>query len=876
MKKIFLILFIFISGLLSAQQFTYYKVNKWTTPFVTSASGLLINQLVFCVDSNRFYRLTQTGSNGMSLSNTNNRPIYAGSGGGSGVNIYNASDSLTGDRQVDMNAHQLRFVGTNDFLVDARDFNYTGNLFSTNAAVRLSALTANRVVSLNNNKELRPMVLGSNLTYKIDGSGLFDTLNATGGVGATGATGATGPSGGATGATGATGIQGATGATGSVGATGGNGNTGATGATGAVGSTGSQGITGAQGNTGNVGATGVQGNTGATGSIGVTGNTGATGSVGATGSIGATGVTGLQGATGAVGNTGSVGATGSQGSQGVTGLQGVTGATGATGSNGNTGATGAAGSNGAQGATGIQGVTGATGVIGSLSAIGTNPNANGATLTGSSLNLEPANQSFGGIITTGTQSFAGTKTFGNINTTAWSFGNSNEMWAVSSTNATANGYINYSGYNGGNTQFRNTLIGNGKNTIMSTFNGTNNVFTNIGDINSGGNFVLTGAVGTTKYLITDEGLTGTGKVIIQAGAGASNFGAALNLYSASHSTYANQIVAGLGTSTSGKFRVNLSSFDGSTDLFTVNGYGITTLANNGYLSTYGRYGTNGGNIIWNNGSNANFILAETSPNIYTIGNGSIGTSPTNVLAINTSTGAINIGGLTSNQVVFTDASKNLVSNAITGSGNVVMSAGPTLTGVPLAPTAAVLTNTTQIASTEFVLANSERTIYASASTGSGINTTETICAGGSSTLIPANSLAAGSAYRITLNGFCRSTVVNTESFKIRIGTAGTTADGIVGQFAMSPGTVGSAIYFSVQIEFTVSSIGSGTSATIFGQARVLSNTTGGINASGVAGVFVLVTSGFDSTAANKISATYVSGATTTTCTFNNTFIEKIN
>ena len=37
-------------------------------------------------------------------------------------------------------------------------------------------------------------------------------------------------------------------------------------------------------------------------------------------------------------------------------------------------------------------------------------------------------------------------------------------------------------------------------------------------------------------------------------------------------------------------------------------------------------------------------------------------------------------GLTASQAVFSDASKNLVSNAITGTGNVVMSASPTLTG----------------------------------------------------------------------------------------------------------------------------------------------------------------------------------------------------
>ena len=45
-----------------------------------------------------------------------------------------------------------------------------------------------------------------------------------------------------------------------------------------------------------------------------------------------------------------------------------------------------------------------------LSAIGSIPNANGATITGSVLNLQPASSSFGGVVTTGTQTLAGEKT----------------------------------------------------------------------------------------------------------------------------------------------------------------------------------------------------------------------------------------------------------------------------------------------------------------------------------------------------------------------------------------------------------------------------------------------------------------------------------
>jgi hypothetical protein len=115
------------------------------------------------------------------------------------------------------------------------------------------------------------------------------------------------------------------------------------------------------------------------------------------------------------GNTGPTGAgvTGATGPTGVTGLTGVTGAgvTGATGRTGVTGVTGRTGLTGAIGATGATGRTGATGTIGALAPIGAVSNANAATLTGTTLNLEPASASFGGVVTTGSQVFAGNKTF---------------------------------------------------------------------------------------------------------------------------------------------------------------------------------------------------------------------------------------------------------------------------------------------------------------------------------------------------------------------------------------------------------------------------------------------------------------------------------
>ena len=52
----------------------------------------------------------------------------------------------------------------------------------------------------------------------------------------------------------------------------------------------------------------------------------------------------------------------------------------------------------------------ADGGVLSLSAIGGTANANAATITGTVLNLQPADASFGGVVTTGTQTFAGAKT----------------------------------------------------------------------------------------------------------------------------------------------------------------------------------------------------------------------------------------------------------------------------------------------------------------------------------------------------------------------------------------------------------------------------------------------------------------------------------
>jgi len=75
-----------------------------------------------------------------------------------------------------------------------------------------------------------------------------------------------------------------------------------------------------------------------------------------------------------------------------------------------------------------------------LSAIGASPNANGATITGSVLNLQPADVANGGVITTGTQTFGGAKTFNNqIQASSGILGNPD--WQEPYNVFTTNGYF---------------------------------------------------------------------------------------------------------------------------------------------------------------------------------------------------------------------------------------------------------------------------------------------------------------------------------------------------------------------------------------------------------------------------------------------------
>jgi hypothetical protein len=65
----------------------------------------------------------------------------------------------------------------------------------------------------------------------------------------------------------------------------------------------------------------------------------------------------------------------------------------------------------------------------------------------------------------------------------------------------------------------------------------------------------------------------------------------------------------------------------------------------------------------------NTILGNASTDTLNVGNGDL---------VKDASGNVNIAGLTASQAIFTNASKNLVSNAITGTGSVAMSTSPNI------------------------------------------------------------------------------------------------------------------------------------------------------------------------------------------------------
>ena len=141
----------------------------------------------------------------------------------------------------------------------------------------------------------------------------------------------------------------------------------------------------------------------------------------------------------------------------------------------------------------------ADGGVLSLSAIGGTANANGATITGTVLNLQPASSSFGGVVTTGTQTIAGEKTFtDNVTIT----GSSSKEFSVWSTGGNAQIYIDRASVTKGEIRL-NTL---GVNKWAFGFQETSNDFLIRNASTSSESFKISN---TTNAITIIAGLTGT-------------------------------------------------------------------------------------------------------------------------------------------------------------------------------------------------------------------------------------------------------------------------------------------------------------------------------------------------------------------------------
>lgn len=169
------------------------------------------------------------------------------------------------------------------------------------------------------------------------------------------------------------------------------------------------------------------------------------------------------------------------------------------------------------------------------------------------------------------------------------------------------------------------IFDNGTNVGIGTNNPTQKLSVD-------GNIDLFSSGGTSRFIVTNEVNTGTGRLVVQAGAGSASFGGALNLYANAHATNPGSVVIGLSQNANSKFRINNSALDTGADLMTVNYNGATTFSADATINgvTVGR---GGGSIAENTAIGANALLSNTTGN-YNTANGR------NALYSNT-TGSVN-------------------------------------------------------------------------------------------------------------------------------------------------------------------------------------------------------------------------------------------
>ena len=268
-----------------------------------------------------------------------------------------------------------------------------------------------------------------------------------------------------------------------------------------------------------------------------------------------------------------------------------------------------------------------TGVT-TMAAIGSAPNANGATISGANLNLEPASATYGGVVTTGAQTFAGAKTFSPTLTAA---ANGETLVGLdinpTFTNGSYTGLTNYGlrvqgigiGLGSGGIT-TNTAVGTG--VLINNFNGSNN--TGLGYLTMVANTsgVENTGIGTNSLNRTS---TGSNNTAIGSNSGDKLTTGAKNIFVGSLA--GSKIATGTTSNTTGANSVLIGydvrpAADGQTNQIVISGY-------NGTAGTVGL------------GSNTTLIGSSTTTDTRIMGALDL---PNATSSTTTTTGALKVAG----------------------------------------------------------------------------------------------------------------------------------------------------------------------------------------------------------------------------------------
>lgn len=154
------------------------------------------------------------------------------------------------------------------------------------------------------------------------------------------------------------------------------------------------------------------------------------------------------------------------------------------------------------------------------------------------------------------------------------------------------------------------------------------------------------------------------------------------------------------------------------------------------------------------------------------------------------------------------------------------------------------------------------------STSAAINTAETYIA----VPIGQQTISAGDSFRITAYGTCTSSGGATVTFKLKIGSNGSTADATAYSVAFGSAGSGTNVPFKLEMVFTVRTLG--TSGAMAYSASLLNNGTTGI-ASAAVQVFTPLTGTINTTAFNQFGLSFLTSNANTSATFYNVIVENL-